>query len=136
MLPVFGLTQTGQEMNGPENCITSFFEAFHAQDTVAMKSFIHDEMVLATIKSGPQDTLLVVEDVQSFYTSLASIPQAIEFREELANIEVLTDGLIAHVWTEYIFYVNEEISHEGANAFTLLKDEETWKIIYLVDTRR
>lgn len=136
MLPLFGMTQIGQEMNNPENCITSFFEAFHDQDTVTMKSFIHDDMTLATIRSSTEDTLLMVQDVREFYTSIASIPKSVKFHEELTKIEARTDGLIAHVWTEYTFLLNDEVSHKGVNAFTLLNDGESWKIIYLVDTRR
>ncbi len=136
MLPVFGLTQTAQEMNSPEDCITSFFKAFHAQDTNAMKMFIHDDLIMTTINSNDQDTLLVVQDVHEFYSSIASIRESVAFHEELTEVEVKSDGLIAHVWTPYKFLLNNEVSHKGVNAFTLLKDGESWKIIYLVDTRR
>ena len=124
------------QVSSPEDCITSFFEAFHAQDTCAIKSIMHSDMTLATIKSSSEDTLLVVEDVQGFYASIASIPETMKFIEELTEIEVRTDGLIAQVWTDYTFYVNDKISHKGVNAFTLLKEGDTWRIIYLVDTRR
>ncbi|HOD10564.1 MAG TPA: nuclear transport factor 2 family protein, partial [Flavobacterium sp.] len=40
------------------------------------------------------------------------------------------------VWTPYEFYVNEKLSHSGVNAFTLFKENEKWKIIHLIDTRR
>jgi hypothetical protein len=136
MIPVLGLSQEGKETSSPDDCVTSFFKAFHAQDTVKMKYFIHDDITLATIKSNVEDTVLVVEDIHQFYKSIASIPETLEFREELTEIEVMTDGLIAHVWTEYIFYVNDELSHKGVNAFTLLRADDSWKIIYLVDTRR
>ena len=32
--------------------------------------------------------------------------------------------------------INEKLSHSGVNAFTLFKEKDSWKIIYLIDTRR
>lgn len=136
LAPVLGLTQSTGESNSPEDCVTSFFNAFHTQDTVLMKSFIHDDIKLATVKSSVDDTLLLVDDIHEFYLSIASIPDTINFLEEIISIEVETDGLIAQVWTEYTFFINNEVSHKGVNAFTLLKAGSSWKIIYLVDTRR
>jgi hypothetical protein len=43
---------------------------------------------------------------------------------------------MAHVWAPYEFYINDKLSHTGVNTFTLFKEKDIWKIIYLIDTRR
>lgn len=136
VLPIFGVAQLEMNTSTPEKCIKSFFKAFHAQDTTALKEVVHNEVVLATIKSSSTDTVLVVDDIQKFYNSIASIPESVKFHEELTEIEVLSDSVLAHVWTNYTFHLNEKVSHKGVNAFTLMNQKGTWKIIYLVDTRR
>lgn len=135
-MPTLGFSQLEMNSTNPEECVKSFFKAFHAQDTTAFKKVIHDDIVMGTIKSSSEDTLLIIDNIQQFYKSIASIPETVKFHEELTEIEVRTEGVLSHVWTSYTFYLNEEVSHKGVNAFTLMNEGGTWKIIYLVDTRR
>lgn len=134
--PFIGFVQIEMSSTNPEECINSFFKAFHAQDTTAIKDVIHNDIVLATIRSNSEDTVLVVDDIQKFYNSIASIPESVKFHEELTQIKIRTDGILAHVWTDYTFHLNDKISHTGVNAFTLINQGGIWKVIYLVDTRR
>ena len=50
------------------------------------------------------------------------------------NIQI--DGPMANAWTNYEFWVNDSFSHCGVNSFQLFNDQGSWKIIYLIDTRR
>ena len=59
-----------------------------------------------------------------------------KFQEKLLSFSIQIDGSMAHAWTPYEFYINEKLSHKGINAFTLFKENELWKIIYIIDTRR
>lgn len=136
IIPFLGSAQFDMDSSNPEECIKSFFKAFHAQDTNAIKVVVHDDIVLATIKSNSNDTILAVDDIQDFYRSIASIPETVKLYEELTEIEIKTDGILAQVWTNYTFHLNDEVSHKGVNAFTLINQGGIWKIIYLVDTRR
>jgi hypothetical protein len=43
---------------------------------------------------------------------------------------------MANVWTPYEFYINEKLSHIGVNSFTLLLENNIWKIVHIIDTRR
>ena len=135
-LSFYPLTQEHISRGTPKECIESFFKSFHEQDTSELKSVIHEEIVVGTIIHDQKDTTLKVDNAHALYASLASIPDTLNFEESLLSIEVKEDGVLAHVWTPYEFYVNGEKSHQGVNAFTLLNTGEGWKIIYLVDTRR
>ena len=56
--------------------------------------------------------------------------------ERISQYKIQIDGNLAHVWTPYPFWFNDQLSHCGANAFTLAKTDKGWKIIHLIDSRR
>ena len=119
-----------------QKTIESFFEGFHAKDTVKMKSMCSEKLILQSISESLKGTKLSQETAQKFYISIATIPSDIKFEERILSYTIQVDGTMAHVWTPYEFYVNNKLSHSGVNAFTLFKENEKWKIIHLIDTRR
>jgi hypothetical protein len=54
----------------------------------------------------------------------------------LWNVEVRIDANLATVWTEYAFYLDEELSHCGVDAFQLFRSSDGWRIFQIADTRR
>lgn len=116
--------------------IISFFEGFHAKDTLKMKMYCHDKMVLQSISEGAKDTKLIEEKATAFFKSMTQIPATMKFEERLLSFEIRIDGSMAHVWTPYEFYINGTLSHVGVNAFTLILENKQWKIVHLIDTRR
>ncbi|OXB21816.1 3-methyl-2-oxobutanoate hydroxymethyltransferase [Flavobacterium tructae] len=120
-----------------QKSIETFFEGFHQRDTVRMKSVCADRIVLQSIsESLVKGNKLTEENAGKFYKSIATIPSNIEFSEKILSYNIQIDGTIAHVWAPYQFYVNDKLSHSGVNTFTLFKEKDNWKIIYLIDTRR
>ena len=119
-----------------QKVIETFFEAFHARDSVKLKSICSDKLILQSISESPSGAKLSNEIATAFYKSIASIPNEMKFQEKLLSFSIQIDGSMAHAWTPYEFYINEKLSHKGINAFTLFKENELWKIIYIIDTRR
>ena len=119
-----------------QKTIETFFKGFHAKDTLKMKSVCSEKLILQSISESLKGNKLSQETAQKFYTSIATIPSDIKFEERILNYNIQVDGTMAHVWTPYEFYVNEKLSHSGVNAFTLFKENDSWKIIHLIDTRR
>ncbi|WP_374172890.1 nuclear transport factor 2 family protein [Flavobacterium tructae] len=131
-----GLAVNAQQQE-VQKSIEIFFEGFHQRDTVRMKSVCADRIVLQSIsESLVKGNKLTEENVGKFYKSIATIPSNIEFSEKILSYNIQIDGTIAHVWAPYQFYVNDKLSHSGVNTFTLFKEKDNWKIIYLIDTRR
>jgi hypothetical protein len=64
------------------------------------------------------------------------IPNEIKFLEKIVSYTIQVDGTMAVAWTPYEFYKNGILSHTGVNVFTLFKKDDSWKIIYIIDTRR
>jgi hypothetical protein len=120
-----------------KNTIDSFFEAFHQQDSSALKKIVANDMVLQTIgKNEAGREVVKTENFSHFLKSIASIPTSTKFEEKLLMYNIQIDGAMANAWTSYEFWVNGSFSHCGVNSFQLFKDEGAWKIIYLIDTRR
>ncbi|MFT4565841.1 MAG: ketosteroid isomerase-like protein [Saprospiraceae bacterium] len=46
------------------------------------------------------------------------------------------DGPLAYAWTEYSFYVDDELLHCGVNMFEMAQIDQHWKITNITDTRR
>ncbi len=119
-----------------QKAIETFFEAFHAKDTLKLKSICSDKLILQSISESPNGAKLSNEIAAAFYKSIASISNEMKFQEKLLSFSIQFDGAMAHAWTPYEFYINGKLSHKGVNAFTLFKENEVWKIIYIIDTRR
>lgn len=56
--------------------------------------------------------------------------------EQIYDVEIKVDGIMASAWTPYTFYLDGAISHCGINSIELLHDAEGWKVTQLSDTRR
>lgn len=132
---LFSGTIFSQE-NFPKKVVEDFFTAFHAKDTVALKQICHSEIVMRTIANTKEGNKLVADKFDDFLKSIATIPANLKIFEKLIDYKVEIDGNLAHVWTPYEFYINDKLSHIGANAFTLYNDNGKWQIIHLIDTRR
>lgn len=117
--------------------IVDFFYAFHKQDTLALKKMAVGNINMQSIAVTPEGkTRLDSNNYYGFINSIASIPKDKTFEEKLLGFKIRIDGRMANAWTPYEFWFDGNFSHCGVNSFQLVKEEEKWKIIYLVDTRR
>ena len=139
---IFGLmnlivfAQTEEELQ-VKKTIVEFFDAFHAQDSIAIKQTVYPTILLQTIgvdKEGKP--VLKTENFDDLVKSITSIPDSTNFQERIMSYSIQIDGNMANAWTPYQFWINSEFHHCGVNSFQLFREENTWKIIYLIDTRR
>ena len=138
-LMIMGLSLNAQ--NSDEEAVKAtvieFFEAFHKQDTVALKAMVTDNIILQSVSKNKEGkTVLRQDDFNKFIKSIASIPKDNTFEEKLLDFSIQVDGNMANAWTPYEFWYNGNFSHCGVNSFQLINEDGKWKIIYLVDTRR
>ncbi len=119
-----------------QKVVEGFFEAFHKQDSVAMKSFMADEVVLQTTRRNKEGkTMFRTTPVERLYESIVSIPDSIQFEEKLTSWSIQVDRTMANAWVGYEFWLNGQFSHCGINSFQMVDFDGEWKIIYLIDTR-
>ncbi len=128
--------QTSEEEAVRETIVT-FFKGFHNRDSLVIKQTVSDSIVLQTIahdKSGK--SYVKSEEFGSFLKSISSIPESTHFQEVIKKYSIQIDGPMANAWTDYEFILNDTFHHCGVNSFQLFNDGQSWKIIYLIDTRR
>jgi ketosteroid isomerase-like protein len=136
LLPILFLSlHLNAQTETPQQIIEEFFEAFHKKDTSALRSFFDEHCVIRTIAKGKNmEGMISTDELNDFLRMMASIPEEMRFLEQIEEYKVEVDGQLAHVWTPYSFFVNDELSHTGVNSIVLAY-LEGWKIVHLIDTR-
>lgn len=116
--------------------ISVFFEGLQTGDTLKIQTVCHKDMKLQSIMEKNAVGKLSFETNKEFYSSIASLPKNMKLEERLLSCNIQIDGTMAQVWTPYEFYIDEKLSHVGTNSFTLLLENNVWKIVHIIDTRR
>ncbi|MFP2994512.1 nuclear transport factor 2 family protein [Spongiivirga sp. MCCC 1A20706] len=126
--------QTTEEV--VKNTIVDFFDGFHKGDSIKLTNVLmKDTKLQSAVKTKDGEDKLMNTPIEQFVTSLIK-PRKDVYEERLLSYKVQVDGNMAHVWTPYEFYINGQLSHCGVNSFQLFKDNDQWKITYIIDTRR
>ena len=116
--------------------INRFFEGMKKSDTTLLKSTMMEGIIFQTIARNKEgETVVKSENVAAFLTSIAT-PSKDVADERILFETIKIDGSLASVWTPYKFYMGSQFSHCGANSFQLVRQNGSWKIQYIIDTRR
>ncbi|HSI70046.1 MAG TPA: nuclear transport factor 2 family protein [Gillisia sp.] len=120
-----------------KNIVTEFFEAFHHQDTVALRELAHSTVTMQSLAVDPGNkNTLSTNTYAEFLQRIKSIPSTTKFEEKILSHDVRINGALATVIAPYTFHVNGNLSHCGVNSFTMVKEADEWKIVHIIDTRR
>lgn len=126
-----------QDYRDVKESIEIFFKGFHQRDSSIIKSVVAGDIILQSIgRDNEGHSRMRTDSFGNFLKSIVSIPDSLAFKEEIHEFHIQVDGPLAHAWTPYTFWINDKKSHCGVNSFQLFNDDTSWKIIYLVDTRR
>ncbi len=138
LLLVFGnLSAQRTDKEAVRKTVETFFEGFHAQDSMVLKRTVTEDIVLQTIaKDSLGNHFVRSEDFSKFVKAIVGIPKETRFEEKLKSFSIQIDGPMANAWTPYEFWLNGTFHHCGVNSFQLVKYGKDWKIVYLIDTRR
>lgn len=125
---IFMFTFGMQAQNGGEeqvrSTLDSFFEAFHQQDSIAIKETVSKDIVMQTIgRNGNGLEEVRIENFSQFLKSIVSIPVTTKFEERIKSYNIQIDSPMANAWTSYEFWVNDTFSHCGVNSFQLFNQE-------------
>jgi len=116
--------------------ITQLFDGMRISDSNLVKNAFHTEATLQTVftnKTG--ETKLHEEQISEFVKAVGTPHDGI-WNEKITQTNIQIDGNLAHAWTTYEFYVDDRFIHCGVNSFQLVKFNNEWKIISIIDTRR
>ncbi len=130
---LFGNLYFGQQNQNPEieKPIRNLFLGMKNVDPALLNAALSDTAILQTItKTGVK-----TEDLKDFVASISKMGKN-DLDERITIEAIHVDGNLASVFTPYSFYFKGKLSHCGANSFQLVKQNEEWKIQYIIDTRR
>ena len=120
-----------------KDAVETFFYAFHDKNELAMKRVVNPDILMQTVGLNMLGKMTVRNNnFNDLINFMITTPDSISFQEKILDYKIHIDGGMAHVWAPYEFWYNGEFSHCGVNSFQLFKEEDTWKIIYLIDSRR
>lgn len=134
-MSVAGFSQN-YNLSTPEGTVKMLFKAMYDGDsTLASTVFAENASLnsVFTTKSGEQK--VKEGDVTGFIVAIGK-PHDEVWDERISNLSVKIDGDLAHAWMDYSFYIGDEFSHCGVNAMHLVRKNEEWRILQIVDTRR
>lgn len=122
----------GQQHQEIEKPIRNLFLGMKNADPELVKNVFSENAVMQTIT---KDGVVKNDNVQDFIVTVSKFTKN-DLDERIMIEAVHTDGNLATVFTPYSFYLKGKLSHCGANSFQLVKQDNEWKIQYIIDTRR
>jgi hypothetical protein len=115
--------------------VQRLFDAMRAADSAAARALFEPGTRLQTV-ANRQGVLTISEDSLGMFMRAIGTPHAQVYDERIANERVLIDGPYAVAWVDYTFYLGDQKSHCGVDAFQLVRRPAGWRIFGLTDTRR
>lgn len=130
------LSAQSDEKESIMKVVNQVFEAMRTNDSTLLKScFTENPNTFTVYRNQEGNGVLNVGNFQGFIDAVGK-PKEQVYNEPIWNEKVEIDGDLASVWVDYAFYLDDQFSHCGVDAFHLVKLEGAWKIFHLVDTRR
>jgi len=116
--------------------VEAMFEAMRAGDSAAMRAVLHPAATGASVSVREGVPTLDREESLDGFVQAVGTPHEEVWGERIWDAEVRVDGNLATAWMKYAFYLGDQFSHCGVDAFQLFKGEDGWKVFHIADTRR
>ncbi|MBW8523925.1 nuclear transport factor 2 family protein [Chryseobacterium chendengshani] len=120
------------EKESIKESVEKLFIGMKNADTAIIKSVFAENAILQTIT---KNNSVRTEKISEFLLSFSKLSKN-DADERISFEPIYIDGNLASVFTPYEFYYKGKFSHCGANSFQMVKQNNVWKIQYLIDTRR
>ena len=115
--------------------VQGIFDALATGDGEILREIMHPDVLMHSVErdaDGMRSSSTSTRD--ELIARLEGSEQVLT--ERMWDAEVRVSGDLAMVWTPYDFYVGDDLSHCGADALLLTRnDDESWQIIALSWTR-
>ena len=123
-----------QERSHPMEAVERFFSAFHTKDSLEMQEVMHPKARLLRAAVLNKQSVVVENNIEKFIRAVATRNASPTWKEELGEPVVQQDQNLATVWVPFRFYLGGKLAHCGVNAFSLVAEGTSWKILSLMDT--
>ena len=116
--------------------LITMFDGMREGDSAKVNSVFRKDVRMFTAYRKSTGESVLQEGKLSEFLKAVGTPHEDIWDEKIYNTTIQIDGDIAQVWTDYSFYLDDTFSHCGVDAFQLVRDNNKWRIINLMDTRR
>ena len=116
--------------------IAQVFDGMRAGDSAMVRATFHPSLIMASVFTNRDGEPKIHTGNPEEWVNAVGTPHDRQWDERIWDPVVHIDGLLATAWTPYAFYLGDELSHCGVNAFQLFRGTKGWKIIRITDTRR
>ena len=114
--------------------VQSLFDALGERDTELLTAILHPDILMHSVeRSAAGERSASTSTLEGMVARLEA--DGPRMTERMWDPEVRISGDLATVWTPYDFYVGEDLSHCGADAFILMREGGDWQITSLSWTR-
>lgn len=114
--------------------VQSLFDALGERDTALLTAILHPDILMRSVeRSAAGERSASTSTLEGMVARLEA--DGPRMTERMWDPEVRISGDLATVWTPYDFYVGEDLSHCGADAFILMREGGDWQITSLSWTR-
>ena len=114
--------------------VQSLFDALGERDTELLAAILHPDILMHSVEhSADGERSASTSTLDGMVARLEA--DGPRMTERMWDPEVRISGDLATVWTPYDFYVGEDLSHCGADAFILMREGGDWQITSLSWTR-
>ena len=114
----------------PLAAVETFFEAMAANNWDLAESVMIDDAVLYGYRIEDGEVRLGRVTAADYIASARG--RSDRLLERIWDVEVLQHDRLATVWTPYDFFLNGEFHHCGRNSFSLIRDDNGWRIAGVV----
>ncbi|MEO7394237.1 MAG: hypothetical protein ABIU11_04795 [Chitinophagaceae bacterium] len=133
------ISNTGHAQTGEDSIkmvINKMFAAMKNADTLLLKDCFADSMILQSLSVNKEGTVVVRNESSREFINFIGKELPGNADERISYETIKIDGPLAIAWTPYQFYYKGQLSHCGVNSFQLVRYNGSWKIQYIIDTRR
>lgn len=128
-----------QEVSDEEKIISNirfFFDGMRSADTTGLANLLLDDVSLTSVYRTKSDSTRMNKGSMEEFLQAIAKPKDEVWDERIHSYEIKIDGPLAIAWTEYSFYLDEDLLHCGVNVFQLINTNGMWRISAIADTRR
>ena len=125
----------GLTAQSPKEIVQNFFKAMSAADTTLLSKLMAPSCALSSMHVDNLNEGQIKVESRGEFLKLVSRNKAGDLDERIYNIETQERHGISVLTMDYEFYFRGKYSHCGVDAFTLLKEINSWKIVNISDTR-
>ena len=116
--------------------INELFDGMREADSVKILSVFAPDAYMQSVAKNKEGKTIIKRDEVAGFASFVGKQKKGAADEQIVFESIKIDGDLAFAWTPYKFIYNGTYSHSGVDAFCLVKLNGSWKIQYLIDTRR